>query len=119
VNEKHRVTQYARLYGELSEWPSKEHLASILRAAKLSVTVGRYSIRLPDLPHFVFREYGGDLGDPVIDANAASPDALTWEARRVSEALARFDIRHRFELYDERDQMFLYLHHRWPADETA
>jgi hypothetical protein len=62
----------ARLAGELAAWPSKEGMADILGAAGFAVTVGRYSIRVEGHSRFKFQEYGGDLGDPVIDADAGS-----------------------------------------------
>lgn len=51
-------------------------MAEILREAGLRIYVGRYSIRVEDCSHFVFQEYGGDLGDPVIDAAAESAEDL-------------------------------------------
>lgn len=76
--------------------------------------VGRYSIRLEDCEHFVFQEYGGDFGDPQIDADASTLEKMTADAERVSAALASEDIRHRFEIYDNNDAMVGYIHHRWP-----
>lgn len=102
------------LSGEIDRWPTKDQMAGILRAAGLSVTVGAYSIRINDCEHFVLQEYGGDLGDPSIDADAASLVAMLNDAGRVSAALAAADIRHRFEMYGNGDEPVGYLHHRWP-----
>ena len=104
----------AHLYGELAPWPSVSRLAAILRAAGLRIYVGDYSIRVEDCSHFVFEEYGGDLGDPVIDADADSVAEMIREAGLVSAALTRANVRHRFEIHDNRPDMVGYLHHDWP-----
>jgi hypothetical protein len=104
----------ASLAGELEAWPSKEGMADILRAAGLAVTVGVYSVRVQGHSRFKFEEYGGDLGDPVIDADAESVPELLATARLVSEALARAGVVHRFELYDDADELAGYLHYGWP-----
>ena len=100
--------------GELEAWPTREQMAALLRAAGLRVTVGRYSVRVDDCSHFVLQHYGGDLSQPAIDANGESLADLLREAGLVSAALARADLVHRFELYDDSDVMVGYLHHRWP-----
>ena len=109
----------ARIAGDLDQWPSKEHMARILRAAGLQVTVGTYSIRVQDCSHFVFQEYGGDLGDPTIDADADSPEEMLREGKLVSDALARARIRHRFGIYSQGDEMVAYLHYNWPLEKRA
>lgn len=103
-----------RLFGQLEVWPSKSTMARLLSSAGFSVVVGRYSIRLEDCEHFVLQEYGGDLGEPQIDADAETLERMLEDANRVSRALTAADIRHRFELYDDRDALVGYLHHRWP-----
>ncbi|HSH96327.1 MAG TPA: hypothetical protein VK968_19425 [Roseimicrobium sp.] len=100
--------------GELSTWPEKDGMAAILRDAGLRVYAGRYSIRIENCSHFVFAEYGGDLGKPRIDADAASLDEMLRDGKLVSDALARARIRHRFELYDAANKLIGYLHHDWP-----
>ena len=103
--------------GELAKWPSKYKLAKILRTGGLKVNVGSYSIRIKELPNFVFQEYGGDLGDPHIDADADSAEIMRIEAKRVSDALTNAGIKHRFEIYDNcNEQMAGYLHHDWPRE---
>jgi hypothetical protein len=97
----------------LQYWPDKEEMAAILRAAGLAVTVGRYSIRVKDC--FSFQEYGGDLSNPRVEADAESLEAIMSEGKIVSDALARAGIRHRFELYNNAGQLVGYLHHEWPA----
>jgi hypothetical protein len=109
----------ALLAGELESWPSKEGMAAILRSAGLEVTVGMYSVRVEGHSHFKFQEYGGDLGDPVIDADAETVAELLATARLVSEALSRAGVVHRFELYDDyNDRLAGYLHHGWPLQVT-
>jgi hypothetical protein len=85
----------ATVAGELIQWPTKDHMVSILRAAGLNVHSGRYSVRVKDCTHFVFQEYGGDLGQPSIDADAESVEAMMRDTQIVSDALARAGIRHR------------------------
>ncbi len=104
----------ARLAGELAAWPSKEGMAAILRAAGHAVTVGQYSVRVEGHCRFKFQEYGGDLGDPVIDADAGNVAEMLLTAGLVSDALARAGIVHRFEVYDDNDELAGYLHHGWP-----
>jgi hypothetical protein len=105
---------FIRIAGSLATWPDKDGMAAILRNAGLKVHVGRYSIRVDDCSHFVFQEYGGDIGEPSIDADADSLDEMMRDAKLVSDALARAGITHRFELYDEADNMVGYLHYNWP-----
>jgi hypothetical protein len=108
----------ANLHGEIDGWPDKDRMAAILRDAGLQVCAGRSSIRVLDCSHFVFQEYGGDLGDPSIEADADSTEAMIGDAKRVSHALSRADVRHRFEIYDHGGGLVAYLHHRWPTEPT-
>ena len=78
--------------------------------------MGCYSIRVEDCEHFSFEQYGGDLGDPVIDADAETAESLVRDAGLVSSALAAADLAHRFEVYDGNDNLAAYLHHKWPAE---
>lgn len=107
----------AHIAGALALWPSKERMAQILRDAGLKVYVGTYSIRVEDCSHFVFQEYGGDLGSPTIDADADSPEDMLREGKLVSDALAKAGITHRFEIYSQGDEMVAYLHYNWPLHE--
>jgi hypothetical protein len=91
-------------------------MVSLLRAAGLTVEVGRYSIRVGDCSHFVFKEYGGDLGEPTIEADGESVEALLREAKLVSDALARANVKHRFEIYDGQHVFSGYLHYDWPRE---
>jgi hypothetical protein len=104
----------AILYGELASWPSKGELVELLRRAGLDVDVGRYSVRVENCSHFAFQEYGGDLGEPRIEADAATPEAMIRDAKLVSEALTAGRIRHRFEIYDSGGTLNGYLHFDWP-----
>jgi len=99
--------------GELGKWPGKMELATILRAGGLNITIGKYSIRVNDCSHFVFQEYGGDLGDPQIDAEADSFEIMLREGGMVSKVLADAGIKHRFEIYNTEDNMVGYLHYDW------
>lgn len=89
-------------------------MAEILREGGLRLQVGRYSVRVEDCSHFVFQEYGGDLGDPAIDADADTAEEMIRQGRLVSEALSRAGVRHRFEIYDDCNPLAGYLHHEWP-----
>ncbi len=108
------MDQSAYIAGELSEWPSKLRLASLLRSAGLRVQVGNYSIRVLDCSHFSIEHYGGDLGDPQVEADADSLAELMHDAKLVSDALAVAQIRHRFEIYGADDVLVGYLHYDWP-----
>ncbi len=107
-----------RLLGQLEKWPSKTEMARLMEAAGFSVHIGQYSIRLRDCEHFVFQEYGGDLGDPQFDADASSLEKMLEDSGRVSAALSAAGIRHRFELYNDSDESIGYLHHRWPREQA-
>ena len=106
-----------RLYGQLERWPSKTEMARLTEAAGFTVYVGRYSIRLQDCEHFAFQEYGGDLGDPQFDADASTLEKMLEDGGRVSAAFVEADIRHRFKIYNDNDEMVGYLHHRWPQEQ--
>ena len=106
------------LYGQLENWPSQKDMAAILIKAGLQVYIGRYSIRVEDCDHFVFQEYGGDLGDPVIEADADSAEDMIEDAKLVSDALRQAGLRHRFEIYDYQENLAGYLHYNWPYQES-
>lgn len=109
----------AHIAGELAKWPTKDGLAAILRAGGLGVYVGRYSVRVEDCSYFVFQEYGGDLGDPTIDADADSVEEMLREGKLVSDVLAQAGIKHRFEIYDEAHNLGGYLNYDWPLPEQS
>ena len=52
------------LAGELAASLPMESMADILRAAGLSVTVGRYSVRIEGHSHFVFQHIAATWGRP-------------------------------------------------------
>jgi hypothetical protein len=109
----------AYIAGQLVSWPTKERMAALLRDAGLHVHVGRYSIRIDDCSHFTFQQYGGDLGDPSIEADAHSVEEMMREGKLVSDALAHAGIKHRFEIYNDRDELSGYLHDEWPLEENT
>lgn len=106
----------AHVCGQLERWPTRDEMVRILAAAGLRVSEGRYSIRVSDCSHFQFCGYGGDVGDPSIDADADTPAEMIRDARIVSSALAKAGVRHRFGIYDDDGNQFGYVHHRWPDD---
>ena len=105
--------------GELDNWPTQNEMVSILVVSGLRVHRGQYSIRILDCTHFVFQQYGGDLGVPRLEADAETLRDMIRDARLVSEALAKGGIRHRFELYDDSDQLCGYFHNAWPMPVIA
>jgi hypothetical protein len=107
----------ATLSGALARWPDKQEMAAILRRAGLNISVGVYSVSVNDCNHFVFQQYGGDLGEPAIDADAESATDMLHDGKLVSDALSMEGIRHRFEIYDYRSRMVGYLHYNWPIEE--
>lgn len=104
----------AVLGSQIDGWPSKEEMCHLLKSANLNLNIGKYSIRIADFDHFVFREYGGDLGGPCITADAEAVEELERQSKMVSEALSKAGIRHRFEVYDGKDELVAYFHHKWP-----
>jgi len=107
---------YANLASEISNWPSKAKLAEMFRGEGYKVDEGRYSVRLKDFDHFVFRELEGDIGQGYITADHASTEALVKICKRVSQTLANGGVQHRFEVYSDREELAAYLHHDWPKD---
>ncbi len=105
--------------GELESWPTMNEMAALLRSAGLAVIEGRYSLRLADFDHFILQQYGGDIGDPHIDFEHYSLDDMLRDSGRVSKIFAAANLRHRFEIYDDADQMIGYLHHDWPDELIA
>jgi hypothetical protein len=105
----------ATLNGECKPWPTKDELTAIFRNAGLAVTAGRYAVRVIDCEHFSFEHYGGDVGDPVISADAETPERMIADGQHVSAALIKAGVRHRFEVYDSNDNLIAYLHHDWPS----
>jgi len=105
--------------GELKQWPSKDRMGELLRESGLQVTVRRYSVRIDDCSHFIFQEYGGDLGEPRIDADAETTAEMLRDAERVSSALARAGLVHKFEVYDGHNAQVGYFHHDWPQTNAA
>lgn len=82
------------------------------------MVIGRYSIRFEDLADFSFQEYGGDLGCPMIEADADTPEELYRNAERVSKILAAARLPHRFEIYTDGEKPLYYLHHEWPLTDS-
>ena len=103
----------ACVVGELKNSPPKERLAEILRDSGLRAITGRYSVRIEECSHFVFQQYGGDLGKPAVDADADSPDEMLRDAEQVSAALARAGVAHRFEVFDQHDRSVGCFSHDW------
>ena len=91
-------------------------MQSLLVDAGLKVKVGQYSIRIDCESHFVFQQYGMDISEPMIEADADSFEQLIHDAKKVSIALSRGGIRHRFEIYNVDNQLVAYLHHDWPSE---
>jgi hypothetical protein len=106
------------VHGQLKEWPTKERLGEILQNAGLRVTIGKYSVRIDDCSHFSFKEYGGDLSGPVIEADAETVAEMLRDAERVSSALSRAGLAHRFEVFDECNALAGYFHHDWPQTDV-
>jgi len=96
--------EYAIMYGDLSNWPTKDEMAAMLEKAGLNVNVGIYAIRVQDCSHFVFREFGGDIDKPCITADAEDVEKMIKDATLVSNALKLSNIGHSFEIYDENDE---------------
>ncbi len=101
----------AYLYGDVA-WPKpKERMTDILRSSGLNVSVGRYALTVNDCTHFRFQQYGGDLADPVIEADAESVDEMIRDANIISNALIRANVNHSFEVYDRNDELVTTIMH--------
>jgi hypothetical protein len=102
----------ATLAGECSPWPAKPQLVALLRAAGLSASDDRYSVRVENRGRFVFQQYGGDM-EPRIDADAETVEAMMADGALVSKALSLARVRHRFEVYGPDSVLAGYFHHEW------
>ena len=108
--------EYAGISAEIENWPSKDEMCRILKAANLSLNVGKYAIRINGFDHFVFREFGGDIDSPCITADAESAEELVMQSSTVSNALSVAGVKHRFEVYDGNDELVAYHHYNWPKE---
>ena len=81
----------------------KEKMAQALRREGIRVSVGHYALRLSDFDRFSFEQYGGDLGDPMIQFESTNVEKLIAAVIKISEALKRADIAHYLEVFDEID----------------
>jgi hypothetical protein len=107
-----------KAYGQIANWPSKDELAAVLRHDGLKVYVGPYSVRVENCSHFSFVSYGGDLGPPDVDADADTLAEMMKDTERVSAALSRAKLVHRFEVYDENGELVGYFHYGWPPKDA-
>jgi hypothetical protein len=108
--------KYAFISAQIDKWPSKNKLANIFKSDGFEVTEGKYSIRLEDFEHFVFRDLGGDLSSGCITADHESAKELVDFSGRVSQTLGKAGVRHRFEVYSENEELVAYMHYDWPKD---
>jgi len=106
----------ATLVGNLEPWPSKERLSELLESRGLSVYLGNYSVQIRNIPHtsFSFESYGGNVCDPQISADSDSPEKMFDLAKDISNIFIEANIKHRFEIYNHKDELAFYLHHQWP-----
>ena len=111
--------EWVHIAGELKPWPTKENLTEALRSNGLTVYEGKYFVRIEFESRFSFEQYGGDLGDPGISADADSLEVMIRDATLVSDALAQANIRHRFEIYNKQNKLEGYLHHKWSLIEST
>ena len=93
------------LYGSIDNWPSMGEMIRILEEAGLHVSAGKFSITVNDCSHFKFQEYGGDLGEPQIEADADNVEEMIKDAMLVSNALKKANIKHSFEIYDQNEEL--------------
>jgi hypothetical protein len=112
------------LFGQLETPLPPTDLAAALRGAGLdaearesSLSVGGIYVRLYVGHEVDFTLERDQPTGYLARADADDVESLRSVAGEVSAALARLPIRHRFELYAGRDEMVLYLHHGWPAEE--
>ncbi|WP_375186157.1 hypothetical protein [Pseudooceanicola sp.] len=108
--------EYSHLAAEIIKWPSKAELVLMFEADGYAVTEGRYSVRLKDFDHFAFRELGGDISQGCITADHTSTEELIAFSTRVSKTLSKAGVKHRFEIYNEKEELAAYLHYDWPQN---
>lgn len=104
------------IYGYCDPWPSRQEMGRILQAYGLEVVVGDWSVKVTiDGRHFDFKVYGGDIGDPEVDADDYDLQRLLADAARVSQALVAADVSHRFEAREKGDgDLVGCVHYRMP-----
>lgn len=112
------------LFGQLETPLPPADLAAALRevglhteARESSLYRGGIYVRLHVGDEVDFTLEHHDPTEYLARADADDVASLRSVAGEVSAALARIPIRHRFELYAGRDEMVMYLHHGWPAEE--
>jgi len=94
-------------------------MGQILRDAGLRVDVRKYSVRVEEDANISFEHYGGDLGEPSVEAFADSKADVLRDVEKVSTALACAGVVHRFTVYDEGETAIAYFHHQLPRDEVV
>ena len=111
--------KWPHLAGQIYTPLSIEQLAAALVAEGIQVQVreschyegGRYVRIDVDGTDFSLEHLSGEF---LTRADAESLHEVVAAASPVSKALARLDIRHRFEVYGGTGDLAGYLHHRWP-----
>ena len=104
------------MHGQLDPWLSKEKTAKLFKLAGFTISVGEHSVRLHLCDIFSFESFG--FGEPRIECDGTDLASMLTDLGRVSDTLAKANIRHRFELYgsESDDGMCAYFHHRWPLE---
>jgi hypothetical protein len=101
----------AFIAAECRPWPSKEHMRRILGDAGLKVDMRRYSIRVEDGAHISFEHYGGDFGDPTVEAHGGSEAEVLRGLQRICDALTSASVVHSFTVYDENENPRAHYHY--------
>lgn len=105
---------HAYLTGELSPWPARERLLAVLREGGLHVVEDGHTLHVADAFRWTFDHVSVDGAEPEVEADAETVEMLLRDAERVSTALARAKIRHRFEVFDGDRVPRGYFHFDWP-----
>ncbi|MEH6417069.1 hypothetical protein [Pseudomonas sp. CGJS7] len=102
--------------GYCDPWPSKQDMRRLLSAHGLEVTEGDYALNVwIEGRRFRFQLYGGDIGEPEVEADDHDWRRLLADAEHVSAALTAAGLSHRFEVWEKGDGNEVgSVHHRMP-----
>ncbi|GAA0761221.1 hypothetical protein LRH25_27300 [Ideonella azotifigens] len=100
-------------YGVCVGCPEQKEMSDLLARHGLGVSKGAYKIIVSDCECFSFEDWRPE-GEWTLDGTAARPEVLNADARQVSGALMKAQIRHWLGIYDGDQNQMDYLHFDWP-----
>lgn len=101
------------LQGQIDSTISLAALRRVLRAGNAHHAYGEHLRFATDVAEITFERVSeGEISIRGEAEDHGALRALAWSARH---RLARADLRHRLELYQDANLMWAYFHHRWPV----